>query len=492
MPEFTPSDLARWCGGTWRGVAPPSLNAVSTDSRTIAPGALFVALRGENFDGHDYVGAAFARGAAAALVDVNFAGVGSSSGRAGGGHPLEGSEGPISAVAGRTDTPLLQVFDTRRALLDLARGHRAALPMRTIAITGSAGKTTVKEMTADILALSAATARTRGNWNNDVGLPLSLLAADRSQRFGVFEVGMNHPGELEPLCRAVRPNCSIITSIGPAHLEFFKDERGIAEEKATVFRALRKSGKAILCRDEKWFDVLRAAARCRVITTSLRGHADYVARLAPDGSPRFVVTEKKTGDRVEFTAPLPGAFIVHDALLAIAAARSFRLSWSKIQSAIANYRAAPMRWERVEAGGLVFINDCYNASPLSMKAAIEAFATMKVDGRRLAVLGGMKELGAAGCQHHEQVGQLIAQSGLAALVTVGEQGGWIADGAAAAGPAAAEGDGGGAEMRIHRARDVAEVVAYLRQHATPGDTVLLKASRLERLERIIDGWQKSG
>lgn len=450
MPEFLASDLARWSRGVWIGEPPRSFAAISTDTRTIRPGALYVALRGATFDGHRFLPAALAGGATAALVDT--------------------AHGPHPAL------PVLAVENTRRALLDLAAGHRRALPMRIVAVTGSAGKTTVKEMTADVLAAAAPTARTAGNFNNDIGVPLSLFAAEKTHGFGVFEVGMNHPGELAPLCDVLKPVCSIVTSVGPVHLEFFENEQGIAEEKAAVFRALRKSGRAILCRDEKWFDVLRAAAKCRVVTTSLRGHADYVAGLRADDPLRFTVTEKSSGDRVEFTAPLPGEFIVHDALLAIAAGRNFGLPWPDIVAAIAGYRAAPMRWQREEAGGVAFINDCYNANPLSMKAALDAFAAMKVPGRKFVVLAGMRELGRTELAQHEETGRAASRPEFAALITVGERGGWIA--------------GGASHPRVIRAADTDEAAKVLAGLVREGDAVMLKASRGEKLERVLESWKQ--
>ena len=213
---------------------------------------MFIALGGKFRRWSKFLDAAFARGARAAVVDAA--------------HDL-----PVTA-------PLLVVENTHRALIAIASGHRDSIPMQTIAVTGSVGKTTVKEMIADVLASESPTVRTLGNWNNDIGLPLSILTADSSHRFGVFEVGMNHPGELAPLCDLVKPVCSVITPVGPVHLEFFKNERAIADEKATVFRKLQSGGVSILNRDDKWFDVLRAAAPGRTIITSLRGNADYTAK----------------------------------------------------------------------------------------------------------------------------------------------------------------------------------------------------------------------
>ena len=452
MPQFHPHLLASWTGGRWTRLPAGPIASVSNDTRAIGAGSLYVALKGDRFDGHDFVEKAAASGAAAALV----------------------------ARPCGDALPQLIVADTRRALMNLAAGYRAALPLRAVAVTGSAGKTTVKEMCADLLSTDAPTARTRGNWNNDIGLPLSLLAADASHQYGVFEVGMNHPGELAPLCAILRPCCSIVTTVGPVHLEYFKSVRGIAEEKAEVFRALPRDGVAVASRDGEWFDVLAASAPGKLLSTSLERSADYTARMEQDGSRRFTVTEASTGDIVGFTASLPGRYIVEDALLAIAAARSFGLGWPGLVDAVRAYRPPPMRWQEQDLAGVRFINDSYNANPLSMRAAIRAFADLPATGRNWLVLAGMLELGLTEQAEHEGVGSFAAQTGGAGLMAIGARGAWIADGAER---------GGMPPASIVRCADVAEAVAALRGRLAPGDRVLLKASRGERLERVLEAWK---
>ena len=206
MPELDAKALALWTGGEWVGKPPHApVRGVTIDSRNLKPGQLFVAIRGERVDGHAYVAQALRDGAVAALVQRDL------------------------AASCQAAGPLLAVTDPRAALAALAAGYRASLSTAMIALTGSVGKTTVKEMTADILSALAPTARTRGNWNNDLGLPLSLLTLEKEHRFGVFEVGMNHPGELKPLCEMIRPRWGVITTIGPVHIEYFNSVRAIAD-----------------------------------------------------------------------------------------------------------------------------------------------------------------------------------------------------------------------------------------------------------------------
>lgn len=451
MPEFAPLDVARWCGGAWSLPPAAPLRGFAIDTRAVQPGELFVALPGERTDGHQHLAAAQAAGAAAALVRQGTA---------------------------RSIFPLLEVADPKAALAAIAAGHRAANPAFRIAVTGSTGKTTVKEMIADVLATCAPTARTRGNWNNDIGLPLSLLTLEREHRFGVFEVGMSHPGELAPLCELLQPQAAVVTSVGPVHIEFFPNEEAIAREKAAVVRAVGAEGLVVLPADDPWFEVLRRDVRCRLLTTSLRRAADYQAVQGAGLS--FRVLERASGEEVEFLAPLPGDFVVQDALLAIAMGRSQGLAWEPIVGAIAAYQPVGLRWRREEIRGVLVINDAYNANPMSMRAALQAFARTEVAGRRWLVLGSMREMGVHARPGHLTLGQEIARGNWAGLLALGQEGAWFAEGARAAGWSA------------DRARvcSVAEAADFLQANAVAGDAVLLKASRGERLEDVVKAWQQ--
>ena len=454
MPVFKAQDIARWCEGAWKGPEPANIQGVSIDTRTLQPGNLYIAIRGENHDGHAFVTEAVRRGAAAVLVSA----------------PVE---------AGR---PALRVADTRKALIDLAKGYRSAMKTRIVSVTGSVGKTTVKEMTADILGTTRRTYRSRGNWNNDVGLPLSMLAMEPDQEAGVFEVGMNHPGELQPLCELLRPEIGIMTAIGPVHLEFFESVEAIAQEKATLFRVLPAEGLAILSSEEPWFDLLRRAAPCRVVTTSLNGRdADYLGDLDTVREGVFSVQEKATGETMEFESPLPGEHVIRNALLAIAAGRQAGVDWNRIRQALMAYEPAPMRWAEVRQDGVLFINDAYNANPVSMRAALAAFSRVHVKGMRWLALGGMRELGKTEREEHLRLGREIACGGWAGLVTVGELGATIAEGARIA---------GWPEEKTVSCRNHAEAAKALRKRVQVEDGVLLKASRGEHMEDVLRYWKE--
>ena len=456
MLQFSPTDIAHWAGGTWQNAPTTPLTGVSINSRTLQPGELFFALQGAQVDGHDFVTDALARGAAGAVVRPAFA-------------------------RKKSKLPLLAVPDPAAALRAIAAGYRATLRATFIAVTGSVGKTTVKEMTADLLATVAATARSHGNFNNELGLPLSLLTVPPDTRFGVFELGMNHPGELAPLCELLQPSVGIVTMVGPVHFEFFDSVQAIAEEKAEVLRCLPPDGLAVLDAEGDWFELLRNVAPCRVITTALGGAADYVAMAdaAPAGA--FTVTERATGECVALQNSLPGAHNIRNALLAVAAARAHAASWEQIRAALAAYQPVGLRWQRSEWRGATMINDAYNASPPSMAAALKTFAETPVTGQRWIVLGGMRELGAAAEDLHNALGHAVAELKDSHLITVGELGAWIAAGAFEAGLAAG---------KIVICDNCADAAVVLRAHLQPGDAVLLKASRGEKLERVLEDLMK--
>ena len=456
MPHFSPTDLARWSGSAWQHAPTALITGVSINTQTLQRGDLFFALQGTKADGHDFATDALARGAAGAVVNRKFA-----------------KKNPT--------LPLLVVTEPAEALRAIGAGYRATLKTKFIAITGSVGKTTVKEMTADLLATVGPTARSHGNFNNDLGLPLSLLAVEPDAQFGVFELGMNHPGELAPLCKLLKPSIGIVTMVGPVHFEFFDSVQAIAEEKAEVLRCLPKDGLAILDADGDWFDLLRNAAKCRLVTMALKVAADYTAQIVPKLNGAFTVTERATGESVMLQNSIPGAHNIRNALLAVAAARAQLAAWENIRAALTAFRLVGLRWQRSEWHGATIINDAYNASPPSMAAALRTFMEMPADGQPWLVLGGMLELGAASEDLHNELGHFVAGLKDVRLITVGELGAWIAAGAFEAGMTA---------DKIELCEDCCAAAEILRARLQAGDTVLLKASRGEKLERVIEGLTK--
>jgi len=456
MPTFDSNLIAQWTKGRWLSAAPPYFCGVSIDSRSLDPGNLFVAIRGVRYDGHVFLQEAFKKGAAAAMVCRE---------------RLNGNE----------SGPLLSVHDTAQALRDMATAYRRLIGLSVIAVTGSVGKTTVKEMVADVLASRLSTARTRGNWNNAIGLPLSLLNVDSSSRVGVFEVGTNHPGELALLCQVLLPDWGLVTTLAPVHLEFFKSMANIMEEKSSLLKSLPSGGTAILRSDDEWYDRLRAVAPRRVITVSMAGDADYQGISPNTWHGAAEVIEKASGERFCFQMPWPGRHQLGNALYAIAVARLHGLAWEDIRHSLEGYRSQPMRWECQSLNGITVVNDAYNANPVSMTVALRTFAELPVDGRKWLVLAGMLEMGAGETEAHENLGRMVAQGAWAGLIVVGELGSVIASAAVKAGMAS---------DRVFRCRDHIVAAQRLGREAMPGDAVLLKASRGQRLEQVLTLWRQ--
>ncbi|HMP72411.1 MAG TPA: UDP-N-acetylmuramoyl-tripeptide--D-alanyl-D-alanine ligase [Kiritimatiellia bacterium] len=451
VPPWPPDVIARWSGGIWQGTPPPLIRGFSFDTRSIRPGDLFLALRGETRDGHDYISDALARGAVGTIVDRDDV--------AGGG------------------APLLRVASVREALGRIATGHRQTLTLERIAVTGSFGKTTVKELLAAMLSTSAPTVKSQGNWNNDLGLPMTLLATTPAHRFGVYEVGMNHPGELDPLCAILAPRIGIVTGVGPVHLEAFDSIAGIAHEKAAVCRCLPPDGLAILPLDDPWFQTLSDHATAPVRTVSLQpGRGDYTLHRDP-ATGWIDLHENAAGETCRAKPSLEGAYFALDAGLAAAAARACGIPWSGIVHAIETYHPLPLRWERHDLAGCRIVNDAYNANPVSMRAAIEALLETAAEGTLWLVLGGMLELGPEEELLHRELGDWIASKARVRLITLGARAAWIGHGAAAAG------------MKPHPVTGPVEAARILHDHARPGDHVLLKGSRGEAVERVLHHWK---
>ncbi len=441
MPVFRPGELSQWVSRLWKNGMPDQLvTGISHDTRTLKPGDLYVAIRGDQFDGHAFVRAAFEKGAVGALVDERF---------------------------GWCEHPVLTVHDTVKGLWDLASGYRKKWVASPVGITGSVGKTTVKEMCADVLSMEGETHRTAGNYNNHIGLPLTMLATPETARFGVFEIGMNRPGEIAALTDLLRPKVGIITEICEAHRENFSSFEAIAREKMKLVERVSPAGTVILDRDSEWYAMMRGGTRASVVTVSFEGVADYVGRAE--------------GDRVlnvngfAFQMPQPGEHMMRDALRAIALGMELKMDSAAIAEGLLKFNAPPMRWEESEVEGVAFVNDAYNANPLSMRAGLRTFANTPGAGKKFAVLGGMRELGDVTEAEHAALGAFIDELGLDGVITVGELGKQIA----CSGPQA-----------FFHAADAAEAARILKDHLAAGDRVLLKASRGERLEEVLTSFKE--
>jgi UDP-N-acetylmuramoyl-tripeptide--D-alanyl-D-alanine ligase len=416
------------------------LQGVSTDTRSLQPGQLFVALRGPNHDGHDYIDQAMAKGAAGCLVEQVV-----------------------------TDCPAILVGDTRLALGQLARAWRQRFDIPLVAITGSNGKTTVKEMLAAILARQGEVLATRGNLNNDIGLPLTLLELDPRHRSAVVELGANHAGEIDTLTRIALPDVALITNAGPAHLEGFGSIEGVARAKGEIFAGLADNGSAVINADDAFAPLWRErAAPHRIVTFGLQPGAGVTARwqAGADGSRLQVSTPQ---GEVDLTLALLGRHNVTNALAAIAAAIALAVPLADIRSGLESLRPVPGRLElKTGPAGSRLIDDTYNANPASLAAALEVLAAFP--GLRLLVLGDMAELGPDAETLHAEAGRLAREAGIEGLIGTGPL----------AAAAAREFGAGGTAFE-----DQAEAIAQLQSGLDADSTVLVKGSRASRMERVV-------
>ena len=430
---------------------PASVSAVTTDSRRPVEGALFFALSGDRFDGHDFVEAALQHGAVGAVVSQSaFAE-----------RQAAGSKRTAGSFFICVDSPVA-------ALGRMAAWHRRRFSIPLIGITGSNGKTTTKEMLAAILSRRRATLATRGNLNNQIGLPLSLLELTDAHQVAVLEIGISRPGEMKPLCDIARPTVGIVTNVGPAHLEFLGSIEGVAREKGIMLE-MAESGVVNL--DDPHLAPW-AARLAKKWTYSLDGPADVsvsAIRPGPNATAfRLHLAGTETDDVILSS---PGRHQLQNALAAAACAWAVGCTGDDIRAGLTAFRPTAMRMEVREVGDLRVLLDAYNANPASMKAAIATLAA--APGRRVALLGDMLELGVDAAMLHAAVGQFAARAGIDCLFCVGQFAQAMADGAKQA----------GGQAEVYAA--LTDAAAPLRAVLRPGDTLLIKGSRGMKMEAIL-------
>src|SRR3989344_464598 len=451
VTEFTQGEL-------FDGKASTPVDGFSIDTRTLKQGNLFVALKGENTDGPRYVEAARKAGAVAAMV-------------------LRDRVGDI-----RVALPKIAVSDPLGGLQITAARYRKLLPIRTVAITGSNGKTSTKELVANVLSQKFQITKTEGNLNNHIGVPLSLLQLRGGDEIGILEIGINHVGEIEPLVEMVQPTAGIITNIGSAHIEFFKDESEIAREKGVLAEKVPSDGVVILNRDNMpWSDQIASRTKAKIIWVGFDRSADFRAErvmLHERGSDFQLVGPDS---RIDINFLWPGQHQIYNALAAAALGWWFGLNLLQIRAGLDSAAPPKMRMQMVKVGNDVCIwNDAYNANPQSMQAALAAFQTVQSKGRKIAVLGEMRELGAFSERAHLAVGAAAARARCDMLVTVGKDGMWMAKGAL---------DAGMGMHQVEQFVSTQEAGRWLKQNAKPGDVLLLKGSRGNKLETVLDFWK---
>ncbi|MCC7138190.1 MAG: UDP-N-acetylmuramoyl-tripeptide--D-alanyl-D-alanine ligase [Planctomycetes bacterium] len=450
MEPIRLSEILRATGGELVGPVSgdPVVPAVTTDSRAVVEGALFVPLRGKKTDGHRFLDQAFLAGAGFALVAAD-------------------------AELARVPARAIRVRDTTKALGDVARWHRSRFDVPVVGITGSCGKTTTKEMMR--LVLGDRVVASPASYNNEIGVPLTLLQMDRRTEAAVVEIGTNAPGEIAYLASIARPTVGVVTNVEEAHLEGLGDVRGVMKEKSALLAALPRDGAAIVNADNYWCREMIEGVRSYLVTYGTWEDADVYgtkARVTDDGVGFDLF------DRMPFEVPALGIHNVHNALAAVAVALWLGRDPVEVRRALLDFRAPEMRMRRDVVGDVVLINDAYNANPRSMEAAVVELGARPVAGRRVAVVGDMLELGEQTERCHRELGRKLANAKPDLVWAVGPHARWTAEEAVASGtlPAA----------RVVHHASVEEALAAIPFEPRAGDTWLFKASRGMRLERLVE------
>ncbi len=444
---MTLAQAARYCGGTYRGPGEAlgnMIRGIATDNRRVEPGYLFVALRGERFDGHDFIPAAYEAGAACCLTERALA----------------------------AELPQILVRDTLEAVQALAEAYKAQFPVTTVGITGSVGKTTTKEMIAGVLGQRFRVCKSQGNFNNQLGVPLTLFQLAQGDEVAVVEMGTNHFGEIRNLARMARPDLCVLTNIGISHIEHLGSREGILRAKCEMLEYLRPGGRVFVNGDD---DLLRTLREGRGDVTSFGlspANDIYADGLEARGLEGTAFTAHFEGQTAVFFVPAPGEHMVYNALAALAAGRACGMEVAEIRRGIAAYAPISGRMCIEKRDGLTVLNDVYNANPGSMMAAIDVMGYAQ--GRKVCVLGDMLELGPEGPRYHREVGRHAGERGMDLVLCVGPLARSLYEGVREC----------GGEAQHVAAQE--ELLAALPGLVRPGDTILVKASRGMHLEHTVN------
>ena len=455
-----------------RGAGETPVAGVGTDSRQAKPGDLFFAIKGERFDGHDFLAEVAAKGVAAVVVERSKV----KSSRS---DVSSGTATPVLDIGRWTlDFPgcaVLVVDDARVALGRFAAAYRREFDLPVIAVGGSNGKTTTKELIASVLRQKLGTVWSEASFNNDIGVPLTLLRIEKSHRAAVLEAGTNHPGELAPLVKMIRPKYGVLTNIGREHLEFFGDLAGVAQEEGWLAELLPAEGRLLINGDGEWTERVVQRTRAAVVRIGLGEKNDWRAkgiRLDKNGV-TFRVEAPNAEYNGEYRINLLGRHQGANALFAVAVSEELGLGHRVARDGLAGCQPAKMRMQFWEAGGVRVLDDAYNANADSTLAALQTLCDLPLQGRRVAVLGDMNELGAHSEAAHAEVGRRAAELGIGQLFAVGKMAPVLARAARDAGL-----------NRVIEFADVEAAVKAVKDFLKAGDVVLLKASRAAHLERI--------
>jgi UDP-N-acetylmuramoyl-tripeptide--D-alanyl-D-alanine ligase len=474
MEKITVKELLNWTGGVLKqGRSDFVIRSVSIDTRTLKRGDFFIPIAGDNFDGHNFIAAAAAQGASGSLF---------APGKCFHPHrtsPIKGEvfPSPGGRGEGRGKFILISVPDTKKALLAIAENYRRKFKIPVIAVTGSSGKTTTKELIAHILSASCRVMANAGNFNNEIGLPLSILKLSAADQAAVLEMGMNHPGEIANLSRAASPDFGLITNIGSAHLGFLRSKSRIAAAKAELLPYLKR-GCAVLPAGDRFFSFLSSFPVRERVTFGLKKEADYFPkniRFTAEGT-HFLLCRKEGKPRPLFV-PIFGLFNLKNVLAAAALTLRFGVSEEVLTEQLSKFKPAKHRFQVLKKSGAYIVDDTYNANPASFREALVTFRRLAGNNRRIIVAGSMAELGRFSRRSHFSLGRFLARANPDCLILVGPEKETVREGARSF---------GFSESRILRAKDNQVAGAFLQKNLQPGDFVFFKGSRFLKLEEIAE------
>ncbi|MDF1815498.1 MAG: UDP-N-acetylmuramoyl-tripeptide--D-alanyl-D-alanine ligase [Verrucomicrobiales bacterium] len=445
------SEMARWAEGALiSGVPSVEVSRISTDTRSVQKGDAFLALRGDNFNGHDFVGKAVEAGAETVI---------------------------LSELPGETESfpgNIIHVRNTLKAFQSIALNYRRRVisDVFAVGVTGSNGKTSTKDFLNAVLSRTGKVNATKGNLNNHIGLPMTVLETEAQHQFGIWEMGMNHPGEIGPLAEIAAPDAAVVTNVGTAHIEHMKTREAIADEKAALPRAVPAGGFCVMPEQDDFYEHVKSQLHCEMIgvggpSSAIR--AEEITMGAKGVSYRLLIHDQSAS----VSLPVPGRHMVMNSLLAAAVGFRRGISIEEIAAGLSATELTGGRLEQLEWNGISILNDSYNANPDSMKAAISSLMESPGQGRKIVALGFMGELGDHEESGHNDVGVFAAENGVDLLVTVSEKAALIATGAA--GKISSE------NFESHEA-----AASYLKGELAPGDTLLVKGSRAARMETVIE------
>ena len=422
---------------------------VTTDTRTVGEDDLFAALKGEKFDGHDFIEQAVSDGAAGVIVE------------------------DAARLYPDGDYTIFVVKNTRKAYQDLALFHRRRFSIPVVAVTGSAGKTSTRALIATVLEQKYNVLQTEKNFNNEIGLPRTLLQLTKEHGACVVELGMRGLGQIKELADIAEPTVGVVTNVGKSHIELLGSQAQIARAKGELVEALGSDGTAVLNQDDKRVAAMAGKCKGKVVGFGIINDAPVMAGTIKNSEKGLSFTCRCFDQVIDVHMAVIGTHNVYNALAAVAVGRLLGLSEHQMQKGLAEYKGVPMRQELVNIDNVVFVNDAYNANPASMKEAVDTLVTL-TGGRKIAVLGGMLELGDWAEKEHEKIGTYLADKKVDVLIAMGDEARFMAKTAKAAGM-----------NEVYTVMTHAEAAAVLRRIMRQGDTVLLKGSRGFAMEKIL-------